>query len=161
MLHCSDPHFNRSPVLFHTVSHVSVNTFVWIFLLALYPSLAPSRCHSQASEQDILKYVVKWGEQQLIKRMADRGKIIHSIITLSADPLIALMKLPTYHSPQNALKIKKKLTLINRSQHKVTSALFFYVIMCLNLINDVLLIWYEPANLFSHMSLAAGKVIFI
>ncbi|XP_077477257.1 BTB/POZ domain-containing protein 7 isoform X2 [Stigmatopora argus] len=26
----------------------------------------------QASEQDILKYVVKWGEQQLIKRMADR-----------------------------------------------------------------------------------------
>ncbi|KAG7277305.1 hypothetical protein CRUP_005839 [Coryphaenoides rupestris] len=27
---------------------------------------------SDASEQDILKYVVKWGEQQLIKRMADR-----------------------------------------------------------------------------------------
>ncbi|XP_073672579.1 BTB/POZ domain-containing protein 7 [Garra rufa] len=26
----------------------------------------------QASEQDILKYVVKWGEHQLIKRMADR-----------------------------------------------------------------------------------------
>ncbi|KAL0969067.1 hypothetical protein UPYG_G00222250 [Umbra pygmaea] len=26
----------------------------------------------QASEQDILKYVVKWGEQQLIRRMADR-----------------------------------------------------------------------------------------
>ncbi|XP_062406387.1 BTB/POZ domain-containing protein 7 isoform X2 [Sardina pilchardus] len=26
----------------------------------------------QASEHDILKYVVKWGEQQLIKRMADR-----------------------------------------------------------------------------------------
>ncbi|CAB1335245.1 unnamed protein product [Coregonus sp. 'balchen'] len=26
----------------------------------------------QASEQDILKYVVKWGEQQLIKRMTDR-----------------------------------------------------------------------------------------
>ncbi|KAM6961266.1 LOW QUALITY PROTEIN: BTB/POZ domain-containing protein 7-like [Aplochiton taeniatus] len=26
----------------------------------------------QASEQDILKYVVKWGEQQLMKRMADR-----------------------------------------------------------------------------------------
>lgn len=38
--------------------------------------------HLQASEQDILKYVVKWGEQQLIKRMADRGKIIQSIITL-------------------------------------------------------------------------------
>lgn len=80
------------------MSHVSVKTFVWIFLLALalYPSLAPSWCHSQTSEQDILKYVVKWGEQQLIKRMADRGKIIHSIITLSADPLIALMKLSTY-----------------------------------------------------------------
>ncbi|XP_033892634.1 BTB/POZ domain-containing protein 7 [Acipenser ruthenus] len=26
----------------------------------------------QASEQDILKYVIKWGEHQLIKRMADR-----------------------------------------------------------------------------------------
>ncbi|XP_029114244.1 BTB/POZ domain-containing protein 7 [Scleropages formosus] len=26
----------------------------------------------QASEQDILKYIVKWGEHQLIKRMADR-----------------------------------------------------------------------------------------
>ncbi|KAJ8274927.1 hypothetical protein COCON_G00095520 [Conger conger] len=26
----------------------------------------------QASEQDVLKYVVKWGEHQLIKRMADR-----------------------------------------------------------------------------------------
>ncbi|KAI4892275.1 hypothetical protein NFI96_011999 [Prochilodus magdalenae] len=27
----------------------------------------------QASEQDILKYVIKWGEHQLIRRMADRG----------------------------------------------------------------------------------------
>lgn len=27
----------------------------------------------QASEQDVLKYVVKWGEHQLIRRMADRG----------------------------------------------------------------------------------------
>lgn len=39
--------------------------------------------HLQASEQDILKYVVKWGEQQLIKRMADRGKIIHHNYPLS------------------------------------------------------------------------------
>lgn len=30
---------------------------------------------SQASEQDILKYVIKWGEHQLIRRMADRGEI--------------------------------------------------------------------------------------
>lgn len=50
------------------------------FLLSLLWS------HLQASEQDILKYVVKWGEQQLIKRMADRGKIIQSIITLCAAP---------------------------------------------------------------------------
>lgn len=28
----------------------------------------------QASEQDILKYLIKWGEHQLIKRMADRGE---------------------------------------------------------------------------------------
>lgn len=31
----------------------------------------------QASEQDILKYVIKWGEHQLIKRMADRGEKHH------------------------------------------------------------------------------------
>lgn len=28
----------------------------------------------QASEQDILKYLIKWGEHQLMKRIADRGK---------------------------------------------------------------------------------------
>lgn len=61
--------------------------FVSLFLSVLFVSIC-SFClslpwsHSQASEQDILKYVVKWGEQQLIKRMADRGKIILSIITL-------------------------------------------------------------------------------
>lgn len=36
---------------------------------------------SQASEQDILKYVIKWGEHQLIRRMADRGEI-----TVPIDP---------------------------------------------------------------------------
>lgn len=28
----------------------------------------------QASEQDILKYLIKWGEHQLMKRIADRGE---------------------------------------------------------------------------------------
>lgn len=52
-------------------------------MLPLFPTLLSL---SQASEQDILKYVVKWGEQQLIKRMADRGKLIQSIITLLSPP---------------------------------------------------------------------------
>lgn len=60
--------------------------------------------HLQASEQDILKYVVKWGEQQLIKRMADRGKIIQSIITLCAAPPNGSEEITPYRSSKIHLK---------------------------------------------------------
>lgn len=78
--------FNSFPVLFSTISNlVLIKLLCHSFSLSylfLSLSFSFSWSHSQASEQDILKYVVKWGEQQLIKRMADRGKIIPSIITL-------------------------------------------------------------------------------
>lgn len=43
----------------------------------------------QASEQDILKYLIKWGEHQLIKRMADRGE----------RPIPPAFSLPLFFSP--------------------------------------------------------------
>ena len=114
-------------VLFHSLCPTpSVSRSLSVSVsLSVSLSLCLSWSHSQASEQDILKYVVKWGEQQLIKRMADRGKIIHAIITPRAPPhphtnshrhahahtltrthttLKALRKLPRYQSLQIHLK---------------------------------------------------------
>lgn len=114
--------FNSFPVLFSKIYNL-----VLIILLCLYfslPYISVSLYFSvpwsrlQASEQDILKYVVKWGEQQLIKRMADRGKIIHSIITLWAAPLMALRKLPTYRASKIHLKALQKGTKLYPKKRK-------------------------------------------